>query len=167
MKIELATTKESIQQIEELGREIWTEHYTPIIGIEQVNYMLDKFQSARAITEQIGEGYLYYQLVEEGELIGYLAIQKREESLFLSKIYVRKDQRGKGFGRQAMEFVFDQAKAMNCEKVNLTVNKYNEGSIKSYEKMGFQNVGDAVFDIGEGFVMDDFLFEFRVLGSRC
>ncbi|MEZ4937027.1 MAG: GNAT family N-acetyltransferase [Crocinitomicaceae bacterium] len=161
MLIKKINTSGQIKEIELLGREIWTEHYTPIIGLEQVNYMLDKFQSARAIAEQIGEGYSYFQLIEEGELIGYMAIQKREESLFLSKIYVRKDQRGKGFGRQAMEFVFDQAKAMNCEKVNLTVNKYNEGSIKSYEKMGFENVGDAVFDIGEGFVMDDYLFEFR------
>ncbi len=162
MIINIAKSIKEIQEIEKLGKEIWTEHYTPIIGIDQVNYMLDKFQSARAIGEQINEGYEYYQLLNESKLIGYLAIQKREEALFLSKIYIHKSQRGKGFGKEAMEFVFNRARDLNCELVRLTVNKYNANSIKTYEKIGFENVGPAVFDIGNGYIMDDFIFEFYV-----
>lgn len=166
MTIKKVNTETQIKEVEALGKEIWTEHYTPIIGIDQVNYMLDKFQSARAIAEQIDEGYEYYQLIEREELVGYVAVQKREEALFLSKIYLRKDQRGKGFGKQAMNFVFSRAKELKCKLVRLTVNKYNSNSIQTYEKIGFKNVGPAVFDIGEGYIMDDFVFEFLVVSSK-
>jgi len=48
---------------------------------------------------------------------------------------------------------------MGCEKVSLTVNKYNHNSIKAYERIGFINKEELVQDIGGGFVMDDYLME--------
>lgn len=162
MRILLIKKNKEVLEVEKLGKEIWTEHYEPIIGIDQVNYMLDKFQSEKAISQQIDEGYEYYQLVEKDELIGYIAVEKRDEALFLSKIYIQKSQRGKGFGKQAMDFVFNRARDLNCSLVRLTVNKYNSNSIKTYEKIGFKNIGPAVFDIGNGYIMDDFIFEFQI-----
>ena len=51
-------TNIDIQRTAETAREIWTQHFTPIIGAEQVEYMLEKFQSDRAIRNQIErEGY--------------------------------------------------------------------------------------------------------------
>ena len=35
----------------------------------------------------------------------------------------------------------------------------NEGSIRSYEKLGFTRIGTQDADIGGGYVMDDYLFE--------
>ena len=47
-----------IETVVELAKEIWTEHYVPIIGIEQVEYMLAKSQSFDAISNQIAnEGF--------------------------------------------------------------------------------------------------------------
>ncbi len=40
--------EDQIDIVESLANEIWTEHYTPIIGKDQVKYMLDKFQSKDA-----------------------------------------------------------------------------------------------------------------------
>ena len=37
------------------------------------------------------------------------------------------------------------------------VNKYNSNSIAAYEKMGFLNLGPTVADIGDGFIMDDYI----------
>ena len=51
---------------------IWREHYTPIIGPEQVEYMLGKFQSASAMSQQLSEGVSYYTLWLDDLLIGYL-----------------------------------------------------------------------------------------------
>ena len=36
-----------------------------------------------------------------------------------------------------MNFVLNTARSMGCEKVGLTVNKYNHNSIKAYERIGF------------------------------
>lgn len=38
-----------------LGREIWEEHYTSILGPEQVAYMVREFQSEPAVLHQMRE----------------------------------------------------------------------------------------------------------------
>jgi hypothetical protein len=58
--IEPVTATEQTRQVAELARDIWTEHYVPIIGRDQVDYMLDRFQSSDAIARQIESGCKYY-----------------------------------------------------------------------------------------------------------
>ena len=157
------STDDQIAIVEDLAREIWTEHYTPIIGKEQVCYMLDRFQSKGAISAQIkDEGFRYFLIGEEGRYIGYLGVLTRGEELFLSKIYVRSSERNKGFGKKAVQFLEDLARRQNLQKISLTVNKNNTGSVQAYEKMGFKNLGPVVQDIGKGFIMDDFRMEKRI-----
>ena len=158
------TTETQIAIVEKLAREIWTEHYPPIIGKDQVRYMLDKFQSKDAISLQItDEGFRYFLIEEEEGYIGYLGVQSKGEELFLSKIYVRRSERGKGFGKKAVQFIEDLAGKLNLKKISLTVNKNNISAVKAYEKMGFKNLGPVVQDIGNGFIMDDFRME-KLLG---
>jgi len=159
IKIITATNKSDFKIIADLAKEIWEEHYTPIIGIEQVDYMLNKFQSELAIENQIREGYQYFTIYFGGIPVGYLSFIKKEESLFLSKIYILQSERGKGIGKFTMEFVEEKAIELELSSITLTVNINNANSIKAYEKMGFKNIGTQVADIGNGFVMDDFLFE--------
>ena len=142
-----------------LAQEIWTEHYSPIIGKEQVDYMLSRFQSKEAISGQIKSGSLYFLIEENRRFIGYLAAQPKEDALFLSKIYVLKSMRRKGYGRKAVEFIERLTREKGFKKIDLTVNKMNAGSIRAYEKIGFRNTGPVVQDIGSGFVMDDFRME--------
>ncbi|ACV26438.1 GNAT family N-acetyltransferase [Kangiella koreensis] len=153
------TSEADLPSIAQLAASIWREHYTPIIGSAQVEYMLDKYQSVSAMAEQITDGVFYYNVVLDDELVGYLSFYSNGEALFLSKIYVSSMHRGKGIGRQAMEFVIEQAKSMDLPKVQLTVNKYNTGSIEAYKRMGFKIVDEVVVDIGRGFVMDDYVME--------
>ncbi len=153
------STENQIQIVESLAGEIWTEHYIPIIGKEQVDYMLEKFQSKQAIAEQIRAGVLYFLIQEDDEFIGYMAVQPKGRELFLSKIYVKSAQRGKGYGKKAVQYAETLAKESGLCKVVLTVNKNNVNSIKAYEKIGFKNTGSIIQDIGNGFVMDDYKME--------
>ncbi len=152
-------TKQHIEAVEALAKEIWTEHYIPIIGREQVDYMLSRFQSAQAISEQIANGYLYFLIREAGQFIGYISVQPKEQELFLSKIYVLSSRRGKGYGRKAVRFVEELAKEKGLGKIVLTVNKNNTLAIKAYEAIGFRKIEALVQDIGSGFVMDDYKME--------
>ena len=158
-KIDIASSKTDFNTIAELASLIWKEHYTPIIGIEQVDYMLDKFQSVNAIKKQIEEGAEYYLISHEESQVGYISVSQKKNSLFLSKIYILSSIRGKGVGKKAMQFIEDLAIEKQCNTVSLTVNKNNTNSIKAYEKMGFVKVKEIVIDIGNGFVMDDFKME--------
>ena len=160
-----ARQEQDLELIEQLAAVIWEEHYTPIIGADQVRYMLDKFQSAAAMLRQIGEGYEYFIIMEKENPVGYLAYEKRGSDLFLSKIYVLKEHRGKKIGKRAMEFVESRASAMGCSRISLTVNKNNDRSLDAYRSMGFLQEGAAVMDIGNGFVMDDYLL-YKPLKSK-
>ncbi|MBZ0189319.1 MAG: GNAT family N-acetyltransferase, partial [Candidatus Obscuribacterales bacterium] len=156
------STAEHAAAVAGLAEEIWTEHYTPIIGRDQVEYMLEKFQSEDAVCMQIRNGYRYFLISEEGRFIGYFAVEPRGRELFLSKIYLRADLRRKGHGRKAIRFLETLAREGGFEKIALTVNKNNKGSIAAYEKIGFRNLGPLLQDIGGGFVMDDYRMEKKV-----
>ncbi len=153
------STEQQAEMVGTLAREIWTEHYTPIIGKEQVEYMLERFQSEEAILRQITLGILYFLITSGEELVGYIALHPRSDELFLSKIYVRADQRGRGYGKKAVQLAETLAHARHLKKIVLTVNKNNIDSIKAYERMGFKNTGSLIQDIGNGFVMDDYKME--------
>ncbi len=152
----VANTMHHYSQIARLAAVIWHEHYIPIIGKLQVDYMLDKYQSATAIEKQVAMGYEYYIMTFEKTPVGYISIKKEAESLFLSKIYVLSSYRGKKIGKTAMNFIEKKAKDYQLKNIRLTVNIHNTNSIKAYETLGFVNIGALVTDIGNGFVMDDY-----------
>lgn len=150
-------TPAEIQAVADLAGPIWREHYTPIVGEAQVEYMLRAFQSAEAITRQIAaEGYEYYLLPDSA----YLALQPlpAENALFLSKIYVKSSLRGTGIGRRLIEFAETRTHELGLGSFFLTVNKHNTASIAFYERMGMHIEKAIQTDIGHGFIMDDYLF---------
>ena len=149
------TSDEQIEQVVSLAREIWTEHYTSIIGIEQVNYMLDKFQSNSVIKQQIDEG-LHYFLLGNDIPIGYLALKVESPDLFVSKIYLLASFRNQGYGKLLMQFTENFGQENNCTQLKLMVNKYNLTTIQAYKKLGFTQKREVVFDIGNGYIMDDY-----------
>ena len=150
------TGEPSISTVASLARKIWPEHYAPIIGKTQVDYMLGKFQTREAIAAQLGEGYFYYLIHSpSGEAVGYLSVIPQESDFFLSKFYIDSSHRGKGYGRQAMDFVQSLARKRGFARITLTVHKRNP-SVAIYQKMGFSILHPIVTNIGEGYVMDDF-----------
>lgn len=154
--ISRVTNSEDFLLTQTMAHQIWTQHYTPIIGAEQVSYMLEKFQSVAAMQKQVAEGYEYYLIYDGEKAVGYFSFLPEKEGLFLSKIYVLAEMRGKGFGRKAMEYLEQQAIQRGLRSIRLTVNKYNTKSIEAYLKMDFEKIRPVVFDIGQGFIMDDF-----------
>lgn len=154
-------SEQQIADIVTLAREIWTEHYLPIVGQEQIDYMLEKFQNRQAITEQLLDGYEYYSLVYDGHHVGYIAViaNVNKSSLMISKIYLLKSKRGSGLGKKMLQFIEALCQQRSIQKIWLTVNKHNSHSIEWYTQMGFINTGPIVQDIGGGFLMDDFRME--------
>ena len=152
----LATSKEHFNVIAKLAHIVWHEHYIPIIGKAQVEYMIVKFQTAEAMQNQTKEGYEYYTIKHDNENVGYLSIKKNNNDLFLSKIYLLKEFRGKKIGKTAFNFIENKARTYQCKTISLTVNKNNANTIKAYEKSGFKKTEAIVIDIGNGFIMDDY-----------
>lgn len=154
-------TEEEITKLVRLASEIWHEYWPVLLSREQIDYMIEKFQSFNAIKNQIkNERYIYNILEDNGNIIGYFGISIKEDYLFLSKLYIKKEFRGLGCGRSAFNKVLQIAREYNKKSVKLTVNKYNTNTIIAYEKWGFQKIDSVVTDIGNSFVMDDFIMEY-------
>lgn len=161
--IKRVLSPQDIQVATDLASTIWNEYYVPIIGQEQVDYMVNSFQSAEAIEKQISEDdYEYYLIEHLTKPSGYISIKLMDNELFLSKFYIAKEERGTGLGKEGLKFIIHRAKELGAHSITLTVNKYNINSIKAYEKMGFKNTGSIVSDIGAGFVMDDFTMRYEL-----
>lgn len=163
MSVETVTSREQIETVAQLAEEIWHEHYDRIIGKDQADYMIGQFQSSEAIAEQIlQKNYSYCLMKSPGGYHGYFAYCIEPDSIFLSKLYIAKKFRGRGYARAALEHMEETCRNHGIHRIWLTVNRHNENSIKTYESLGFVKAGTQVADIGAGFVMDDFLMEKRV-----
>lgn len=148
-----------------LARRIWLEHYTPIIGKAQVEYMLEKYQSAEQILKDIEtDEFRYFIAYDEGIQVAYCAIKPDYKSggLFLSKLYVNQTRRGRGISKMMLDRAKTVAKLNNLDHIWLTVNKHNSKSVEIYKKLGFIIVEELVTDIGNHFVMDDYRMQARV-----
>jgi ribosomal protein S18 acetylase RimI-like enzyme len=153
--------KKQAESAAQLAKEIWEEYYPTIITQEQIQYMINTFQSVEAIENQMQEGMQYYLAVSGEDEIGYLAYAAEKDcSLFLSKIYIKRNFRNRGKGREMFAFILGQAQKQKLKTVRLTVNKNNTASVEKYLKMGFSITDSVVKDIGNGFYMDDYVMEY-------
>lgn len=99
------TDPEKIDEIAKLADEIWHECYKGIISDAQIDYMVDNFQSKEAMLELYGKGAEFYAVDDDGKTMGYVVLEKEEDALFLSKLYILSSIRGKGYGSLALSFV--------------------------------------------------------------
>lgn len=157
----LLDKKKSIVELSVLASSIVKEHYDSIIGSEQNDYMIEKFQSVSSIEEQISHGYQYYFVCENGMKIGFLAFYKRKNELYLSKFYLLKTQRGKGISKKMLDFVIANARKMNVCSITLNVNRNND-AVYVYENLGFYRIREEKNDIGNDFIMDDYVYEYKL-----
>lgn len=160
LTIRSAKTEDDLHKIARLATVVWHEHYKDILSKEQIDYMVEKFQSFDAMKKQISEeGYQYLMLENGGGLAGYIGYHMEENSLFLSKLYLKKICRRRGYATQALAYLMKLAKTEGKHRIWLTVNKHNSGSIAFYQKSGFTTFAEETTEIGHGYVMDDYFME--------
>ena len=164
LTIEKETTAAELLETAALADEIWHECFVGMISDEQIDYMLENFQSFAAIKKQVGsENYEYFNFVLDGTRIGYFAVAAQpDNTMMLSKLYMYKEYRGNGYAKKAFEFIKDLARQKGCKSIWLTVNRHNYGAMKVYEAFGMKIIREQVTDIGNGFVMDDYVYSIDV-----
>jgi ribosomal protein S18 acetylase RimI-like enzyme len=159
-QIELGN-QENVALLSNLASYIVKEHFDPIIGSDQNDYMISKFQTVEAISEQLKQGYQYYFCMLANEIAGFVAFYKRNGTMYLSKFYLKKEFRRKGLSKKMLSFVVDKTKAADMKIIILNVNRNND-AIKAYEQMGFYKIGEEKNDIGHGYFMDDYVMQYDI-----
>ncbi|MBR5334491.1 MAG: GNAT family N-acetyltransferase [Alistipes sp.] len=151
-----------IRRMTEVAAIVWREANTAFCTPEQVEYMIEMFQSYEAVSGQLVHGYRYFLVEQDGEILAYFGVQPQGERLFLSKFYILKEHRGKGIFSLGLNFMRELCKELHLDTIYLTVNRNNKHACEVYLHKGFRIAEEAVADIGCGFVMDDYIMEFDV-----
>ncbi|MDE1175905.1 MAG: GNAT family N-acetyltransferase [Edaphobacter sp.] len=148
-----------------IGRRIWQEHYVPIIGQAQVDYMTAQRFTTDYLSRYLDATDKWLLLLElENETVGYCSysLGPAADELKLEQLYLLPTHHGQGLGRLMLHHIQQQALQFDRPVLWLTVNKHNAASIAVYNKSGFTVREEAVFDIGNGYVMDDYVMEKRL-----
>ena len=97
----------------------------------------------------------------QGRIVGYTGGHNEPETnrFFISKVYLYQQERGKGYASRTIEFYERLCRDRGLRAMYLTVNKYNEMGIRAYRAKGFETIDSVETDIGDGFIMDDFIME--------
>ena len=156
-------TKIQLPIIKDLAYSIWPSTYGEILSSEQLNYMLDNFYSIENLENQMDKGQVFELLFEDSNVVGFVAYElncNETGLLKIHKIYLLPETQGKGFGKFMIDEVVKIAKNNHQKGVFLNVNKYNKAKF-FYEKLGFTITKEEVIDIGNNYIMDDYVMELK------
>lgn len=180
-RIDTAGQPEQLEELAKLAHDIWFEYWPQFIGEAQTRYMVEQFQSEEAIARDVSEhDYEYYFVMDEtGKTVGYVGVAPERfadtpddprasahgqaitplfaDRLFISKIYLLAEERGKHYASQIIAWLSERARELGLSGMYLTVNKGNELGIRAYKGNGFEVIEAVEADIGDGFVMDDYI----------
>ncbi len=144
-----------------LGERIWRQHYASILSLAQIEYMLRGRYTDDKLAAYVDAADRWLCVVRRGEdAIGYFSWARVDDATAkLEQLYLLAEARGGGIGGRMLAHIEAAARALGVARVVLTVNKRNREAIAVYERRGYRVREAAVFDIGGGFVMDDFVME--------
>jgi GNAT superfamily N-acetyltransferase len=147
-----------IATLRALAEKIWRACYPPIIGMAQVEYMLEMMYSEEVICREIEDGVRWELALHAGAPIGFLSLSPELNARAkLNKLYLVPELHGTGRGQQLITRALELAATLGARELWLQVNKRNERAIHAYTRAGFRVDREAVLKIGNGFVMDDFI----------
>jgi GNAT superfamily N-acetyltransferase len=75
----------------------------------------------------------------------------------LHKLYLLPEMQGRGLGSRLLQQVEGEVRTGGARRLILSVNKRNTKAITAYKRNGLVIVESVVTDIGNGFVMDDYI----------
>ncbi|MCW3463763.1 GNAT family N-acetyltransferase [Chitinophaga nivalis] len=157
-RIQTATLAD-IPVIQDLTEKIWRPTYAPILTPVQIDYMIDLMYSTTSLTKQMnGQGNTFLILTDDDTPIGFAAYSPAPETgvYKLHKLYLDYNYQGKGAGKLLLEEVAAQVKTKGASFLELDVNRFNKAK-QFYERQGFLTIKEKDTDIGDGFLMEDFV----------
>lgn len=165
MQIIEAST-EDLQLIRNIATTAWEKTYKEILSPAQSEYMLDMMYSDEALNKQFQNKQKFVLLRDDNthECFGFVSFEynyKDSKKTKIHKLYVLPSNHRSGFGKSLIEYVASTACQHGDVSITLNMNRFNR-SHGFYTKMGFSIVGEEDINIGNGYLMEDYIFEKKI-----
>ena len=148
--------------ISTIAEETWPITYGEILSSSQLEYMFEMIYSINSLLEQATNKNLQFILAKEGkDYLGFASYEidiHQASKTKIHKIYILPETQGKGIGKKLIDYIAVEAQRQKNVALFLNVNKYNN-ALHFYLKQGFFKIREEVIDIGNGYVMDDYVME--------
>ena len=155
-------TDENFTSIRAIAAAVWPIAYSATLSQEQLDYMMEMMYSIPSLQLQANEKkHRFILAIEEETVLGFASYELnhgKKPKTKIHKIYILTNHQGKGIGKALINFIANEANERHQKGLILNVNKKNI-AIRFYESIGFTISNEEVIDIGNGYVMDDFVME--------
>lgn len=145
--------------VADLAYRIWPSTFAEILSPEQLTYMLNWMYSEEALRSQFLNGNVFFVMEIEGIPIGFMGIEAhypRPDQMKVHKLYVLPEVQGGGAGRKFIEKALEIALGKGIKELTLNVNRFNR-AVDFYLRMGFLIEKQEDIDIGNGYLMEDYV----------
>ena len=145
--------------IQNLAKVIWPDAYGAILSEAQLDYMMEMMYSNDSLRSQLLSNNVFLLAEIENKIVGFASYElnyQNSSSTKIHKLYVLPEIQGKGVGKGFMQYIQNIALKQANSALILNVNKYNKAK-DFYLQNGFEIAESVVVQIGNGYVMDDFI----------
>ena len=152
--------REEATAIAALAKRVWQEAYLDIIGQAQIDYMLEQRYNTPRLLEELARPDIWWDQAFVGaKRLGFASVQATDTpgEFKLDKLYVHPEAQRQGIGSALLQHTLARVRGKGGKTLILAVNKNNAPAIAAYRKNGFALRESVCVDIGNGFVMDDFI----------
>ncbi|MDD5390556.1 MAG: GNAT family N-acetyltransferase [Gallionellaceae bacterium] len=158
-EIEIAPVRlNEAEAVVDLAGRVWRAHYPGIITPDQIEYMLAQRYRPVLVRQFIARGDLWLAARVAGVLVGFAhGHPLTEEDYKLDKLYVDLDWQRQGIGGKLIDALAARVISQGFSRLVLRVNRQNQNGIHAYLKHGFTVATIHLEDIGNGFIMDDYV----------
>jgi diamine N-acetyltransferase len=156
MTIEKAEIKD-LDRIVKLAKLTWFETYKEILSTEQSNFMFHKMYDKDILIENYNSGNEFY-IISQNKDLGYMELIINNDNIKISKIYVLTGNQRKGIGKELINKAVNIGQSYNSNKITLNVNRNNSAKL-FYLKNNFTIIKEVDIEIGNGYLMEDYLME--------
>jgi GNAT superfamily N-acetyltransferase len=165
MKIRKALLSD-IPIIQEIAEKAWRPTYEHILTEEQTVFMLNLMYHSETLENQINGKITYFVIEDHQKKLGYFAVENlNDNQVKLHKLYLDPTKKQMGLGSKIIEFIKNWTLKNKRNYIILNVNKYNS-AVQFYHKMGFNIIEEMILDIGNGYVMDDYVMQLDLGSTR-
>jgi GNAT superfamily N-acetyltransferase len=156
-----ALKQDELSIVHEIAHATWPDTFKDILSQEQIQYMLNWMYDLKQLENQFNQGHQFYVAELEEMPVGFIGIEPNHPEKGLTKIhkiYILPNKQGLGIGKKLIEFVKKIAIQSEMKGLLLNVNRFNK-AVDFYKSIGFNILFEENIDIGDGYLMEDFVMK--------
>ena len=95
----------------------------------------------KIFTDCIRVGYYCWLALQQQNIVGHAVISVTSGESHMLNLSIAREHQRKGYGRQFIEFLIDEARERNAQTMLLEVRPSNTAAINCYNSAGFNEIG--------------------------